>query len=51
LKDLFASMVHITRSHGSASVVTKTKQVNGKGQNLTPLHAETGPGGKFAIPC
>ena len=32
--------VVITHSHGSASVLEATKQVNGKGQNLTPRHAK-----------
>jgi len=33
--------VTITHSHGSASVVRATKQVNGETQNLTPRHAQT----------
>ena len=31
----------ITHSHGSASVLKATKQVNGKGQNSTPRHTKT----------
>ena len=33
--------VTITHSHGSASVVRATKQVNGETQNLTRRHAQT----------
>jgi len=31
----------ITHSHGSASVLKATKQVDGKGQNSTPRHTKT----------
>jgi len=31
----------ITHSHGSASILKATKQVNGKGQNSTPRHTKT----------
>jgi len=33
--------INITHSHGSASVLKATKQVNKKGQNSTPRHTKT----------
>jgi len=33
--------MNITHSHGSASVLMATKQINGKGQSSTPSHTKT----------